>query len=263
MDNNSIAILQDYQSSIESSFRKMDRTSQSFDVSDTSQKNLIINSIKNELATVKINMGLMKMELSNMKEEGNISKWKQIISELQSSYDSHKAEMNKLNNKKNNIMNDPTNIDTKVDMTKMSSQQVMDRGTNILNADRDAINRMKKVVNSDLDTMKDLNVELLSQEERLENADHDLKEIDYSLKRAGKQIKTMARMYATDKLILCLIVFILLAIIAIVIISFVWDEDEGDEKDCFNNGDENNSGFFYNKWNHIILLFLLLISYLV
>ena len=265
MDSNSIAILQDYQSSIDTSFKKIEKSTKDFDVSDQSQQNLIINNFSLELSSAKTNIGLMKMELSNLKEEGNIGKWQEIISDLQSKHDSYKSLLNQMKNKKNKVVDDPLDIDAKVDLSQMSSQQVMDRGDKILNADRDAISRMKKVVNQDLDTMKDVNKELLSQNEKLENADKDLKEIDYSLNRAGKQIKTMAKMYATDKLILCMILCIILVIIAIVIVSFFFDgdEDTNAQHDSFNNGDQSNAGDYYNKLNISIILIMVLFSYLI
>lgn len=237
MDSNSIAILQDYQSSIDTSFKKIDKSTKDFEVSDQSQQNLIINNVSLELSSAKTNIGLMKMELSNLKEEGNIGKWQEIITELNSRHDSYKSLINQMKNKRNKIIDDPLDVDAKVDLSKMTSQEVMNKGDNILNADREAINRMKKVVNQDLDTMKEVNKELLSQNEKLENADKDLKEIDYSLNRAGKQIKTMAKMYATDKLILCMILCIILVIIAIVIVSFFFDGDEeaNSQHDSFNN----------------------------
>ena len=61
----------------------------------------------------------------------------------------------------NNDTNDHLNIDAKVDLSKLTSQQVMDRGDKILNEDKNALNRMKKVLNTDLDTMKNVNKELL------------------------------------------------------------------------------------------------------
>ena len=265
MDSNSMAILQDYQSSIDTSFKKIEKFTKDYQGSDQSQQNLIMNNASMELSNAKTNLGLMKMELSNLKEEGNASKWQGIVSELQKQHDSYKSLLKQMKNKKNNVVDDPLNIDVKVDLSKMSSQQVMDRGDNILNADRDAIARMKKVVNQDLDTMKDVNKELLSQNEKLENANKDLKEIDYSLNRAGKQIRTMAKMYATDKLIMCMIVCILLVIIAIVVVSFFFeggDATSNEQHDSFNNGDKDNSASFFNKWNIAIVLGMILCSYL-
>ena len=232
MNNNSIAILQDYESSIESSFKKMEKSAKSFEGSDQSQQNLIITTLNNELGTAKTNIGLMKMELSNLKEEGNISKWQEIINELQKTHDSFKAQMIQMRNKKNSMNDDPSNLDVRVDMSKMSSQQVMNRGDDLLNADREAISRIKNVVNQDLDTMKEVNKELLSQNE---------------------------------KLIMCMIVCILLVIIAIVVVSLVFGggEDENTQHDSFNNGDKKNSAVFYNKWNIFMFLVLLISSYLV
>ena len=242
MDNNSIAILQDYQSSIETSFKKIERLLNYAAGAELSQQNLAVNNINNEMKAIKGNIGLIKFEIANLKEESNRTKWNEITSQINSRLDSYKERLNELRNGgSNNDTNDHLNIDAKVDLSKLTSQQVMDRGDKILNEDKNALNRMKKVLNTDLDTMKNVNKELLIQNEKLENADNDLKEIDNSLNRAAKQMKTIAKMIATDKLIMCLIGFILLAIIAVVIVFFVLpssNEDGSDQntkQDTFKN----------------------------
>ena len=242
MDNNSIAILQDYQSSIETSFKKIERLLNDAAGAELSQQNLAVNNINNEMKAIKGNIGLIKFEIANLKEESNRTKWNEITSQINSRLDSYKERLNELRNGgSNNDTNDHLNIDAKVDLSKLTSQQAMDRGDKILNEDKNALNRMKKVLNTDLDTMKNVNKELLIQNEKLENADNDLKEIDNSLNRAAKQMKTIAKMIATDKLIMCLIGFILLAIIAVVIVFFVLpssNEDGSDQntkQDTFKN----------------------------
>ena len=241
MDNNSIAILQDYQSSIDFSFKKIERLLNDAAGAELSQQNLAVNNINNEMKAIKGNIGLIKFEIANLKEESNRTKWNEITSQINTRLDSYKSRLDELRNGGSiNDNNDPLNIDAKVDLSKMTSQQVMNRGDKLLNADKEAINRMKKIVYKDLDTMKDVNKELLIQHEKLENADNDLKEIDNSLNRAAKQMKTIAKMIATDKLIMCLIGFILLAIIAVVIIFFVVpskseDGQENPKQDTFKN----------------------------
>jgi hypothetical protein len=239
MDSNSIAILEDYKSAIDASFMKMEKSAKNFDESDQSQQNIILNTLNTDLNSCKTNIGLMKMEVSNLKEEGNINKWQDIISQLQVNHENYSKQILQMKNKRNKVVDDPLSIDVRADLSKMTSQQVMDRGDNILRADREAIDRMKKVVNQDLDTMKEVNKELLNQGEKIDNAQKELKEIDYSLNRAGEQIKTMAKMYATDKLIMCMILCILLVIIAIIIVSFFFDgdDDSNSQHDSFNNGD--------------------------
>ena len=242
MDNNSIAILKDYQSSIENSFKKIERLFYESSEADPSQKNISMNNINSEMKSVKYTIGLIKYEIANLKEESNINKWNEISSQLNARNDKYKLKYDQIKqsqeNINNNIDNDYLNIDVKVDLSKMSSQQVMDRGSKILEQDKNAINRMKKVVYQDLETMKEVNKELVSQHEKLENAEVDLKEIDYSVNRAGKQIKTMAKMYSTDKLIMCMIFCILLVVIAIIVVSLCFDsnaEEENSKQDIFNN----------------------------
>ena len=225
MDNNSIAKLLDYQASIERSFKRIEKMLSEFDSSESSQQNLSLNNMNKELGNIKTNIGLMRMELSNLKEEENTEKWQGILSKLQSQNESFKKQIAEKRNKKNNDLLNSNDIDLKVDLGKMSSQQVMDRGDNILKADKNAIQNMAKVVSGDVDTMKAVNAELKRQGDALDNADKDLKEIDYSLKRAGEQMKTMFKMYATDKLIMCMIVVIVLVIITIIIVSIVGGDD--------------------------------------
>ena len=232
MDNNSIAILQDYQTSIEASFKKIERLLNDAAGAELSQQNLAVNNINNEMKAIKGNIGLIKFEIANLKDESNRTKWNETTSQINTRLDSYKERLDELRNGgNNNDANDPLNIDAKVDLSKLTSQQVMDRGDKILNADKEALNRMKKIVYKDLDTMKNVNQELLIQHEKLENADNDLKEIDNSLNRAAKQMKTIAKMIATDKLIMCLIGFILLAIIAVVIVFFVLPSKNEDGTD--------------------------------
>ena len=262
MDSNSIAILQDYQSSVDISFKKMEKTSKEFDGADTSQQNLAINSLKKEAATVKTNIGLMKMELSNLKEESNVNQWQETITNLQSKYDTFKSKLTQMENQKNNVGDPSLQVDSGVDVKKLTSQQAMQYGDNILASDRNAIKNMKKVVSQDLNTMQEVNRELLSQNEKLENAENDLKEIDYSLNRAGQQIKTMAKMYATDKLVLFMIFMIILIIVAILIINAIWGGDDTNSKtDTFSNGD--NAGNYLGGFNVLNILILCLISYLM
>ena len=263
MDSNSIAILQDYQSSVDISFKKMDKTSKEFEGADTSQQNLAINSLKKEAATVKTNIGLMKMELSNLKEESNVNQWQETITNLQSKYDTFKSKITQMENQKNNVIDPSLQVDSGVDVKKLTSQQAMQYGDNILASDRNAITNMKKVVSQDLNTMQEVNRELLSQNEKLENAENDLKEIDYSLNRAGQQIKTMAKMYATDKLVLFMIFMIILIIVAILIFSAIWggDDDTNSKTDTFNNGD--NAGYYFGGFNVLNILILCLCACLM
>ena len=241
MDNNNIAILKDYQSSIESSFKKIERLFDELSELDPSQKNYSMNNINSEMKSVKYNIDLIKYELVNLKEESNINKWNEILSQINARNDKYKMKYNQIENEKNNnneIDNDYLNIDAKVDLSKMTSQQVIDRGTKILQSDKNAIDRMKKIVYQDLETMKEVNKELVNQHEKLENTEIDFNEIDNSMNRAGKQIKNMAKMYSTDKIIICMIFCILLVVIAIIIISVFFDsesENENTKQDIFNN----------------------------
>lgn len=219
MDHNFVATLKDLQASVERAFGKIKSNLGKFSSKDYSQQVTSMQSLRIEQQGAKTNINLMKMEVENLNEENNKTAWQETISKLQSQLDSYKKEISE----KGQSMKTDTlgEEDIKVDLKGITVQQAFDRGDKILQQDQDAISRIKKVVNEDVDTMKQVNVELNAQSDKLDVVDEDLKEIDYSLKRAGEQIKAMFKIYATDKLIICMIVVIILLIISIIVVAAV------------------------------------------
>ena len=80
-----------------------------------------------------------------------------------------------------------------IDVKKISSKQAMNDGDKIIKHDGEIINNMKEMVDKDLKTMQGVNIELERQHVVLDNVDKDLKDIDYSLKRAGQQIRNILK----------------------------------------------------------------------
>ena len=100
MDNNSVATLQDYQAAVERCFKNMEKEFKEFNGADASRQNLAIGSLSTNLSSVKTNIGLMRMELSNLKDDSNVTKWKDIIQKLQSKNDEYKNKIAQLKNQK-------------------------------------------------------------------------------------------------------------------------------------------------------------------
>lgn len=224
----SIASLKDFKTKIEGILEKVKKNLSKFDTADPSEQRKIPQQNREELSLAQIHLDSMKMEIQSLTTELLQKSWKDTCTQL-------KGEIKKnqeLNNEKETLtrkkdafqddvnVNDPKNSDLTV-------QQAIDKGNRILAEDDKAIKRMVRQVKNDNDLANELKGELAKQEEKLGNVAKDLKEIDYSLKRAGEQLKTMFRMYATDKIILCLIVIIVLVIIAIIIVSAVGGDKEG------------------------------------
>ena len=227
MDKNNLSLLEDYKSSIDNSFKKLDKALKSADRSQ-------VSSLKNELANVKANVNLMKQYVRDLQSQENINKWDDIISKIKSKIKEYDKKIDKVKNSKQSSSQIPVdehlNPDAKVDLNKLNVQQVMNRGDAILNADENAINNMAKIVNKDLDQMKNVNVELNAQQEKLDIVDNDIKEINFSLDRAKKQITNMFKLYAKDKCIVGMIFIIVIIIVVIIIVSACG----GDNKKNFN-----------------------------
>lgn len=180
--------------------------------------NTIIDSLDNRrfVATNENVQRAITDQLSIFKTEKN--KLKQEFSALQNQ---HKSDNNTVSN---------DDIEIKMREGRAQKQELINHGRDILKQDEQALNRIMGRIGETKQIGNNALSELESQNQKLKQVNSDLKEIDYSLNRAGKQLATMFKMYATDKIILCMIVLILLIIIAIIIVAAVG----GDKDNKFN-----------------------------
>ena len=249
MDKNTLSILEDYNASLEDSFKKIDKTIKNADKSDKNKKRAILSSLKQEIANIKSNYGLMKSELNNLLSEENKTNWSETVSKIKPKIKNYEKKIKKFEEEMTQIpmsgqVEDHLDVDAKVDLNQLNAQQVIARGDKILDVDDQAIDNMAKVVYKDVDQMKNVNVELNAQQEKLENVDADLKEMDYSLKRAGKQITNMFKMYSHDRCITGLIIVILIIIVVIIIVAACGGDNEKNfnvPHDIFSSNNKNST----------------------
>ena len=266
MDKDTISLLKDYESSIEKSFKKIDKSILPFIKNDKNKKSLK-SSLKQELEKIEKNIDLMKLEIQNLKDQEEKDLWNEKKSTLKSKFQTYsKMDISKIS-KLNRQKVDHLDPDAKVNHRELTSQQAMDRGDLLVKVDGNIIGRIGRVVNGDIDTIKGTNEELNIQKEKLENVDKDLVEIDYSLNRARNKITSMFKMYSKDKCIICLIVVILIIIVTIIIISACGGDNANNfnvPHDIFssNNKTTNSARYFsraFTFMNIISLIFLYLL----
>ena len=139
----------------------------------------------------------------------------------------------------------------------MNSQQVIDRGDKIVEANDKAIDNIQAHVNKDNEIMAGVNSNLQGQIEKFDKVDSDLKEMDFSVDRAKKKLTSMFKIYASDKCITCMIVAILIIIVVIIIVSACG----GDNKNNFNVPHDifgTNKNSTSNRGNSLIKSFNLI-----
>ena len=96
MDSNSIIILKDYETSFNLSYQKIDKSLKEYREVGQSQQRDLKSEIHYDINNAKLFIRLMKMELPNLKEENNINKWQEIISNISSKYNECKEQLNKM-----------------------------------------------------------------------------------------------------------------------------------------------------------------------
>ena len=257
MDKNSLSVLEDYKSKIEESFKTIDKAIKSIEKVDKNKKITVLDSIKKELPNVNSNYNFMDIEVNNLISEENKNIWKDIVKKIKHQLKTYNKKIKELEKDSSFILDskqveDHLDVNAKVDLKQLNAQQVMDRADMILKEDDKIINNVTKNLYNGLRQMKEVNVQLQEQEEKLDNVNNDLKEMNYSLERARSQITSMFKMYSRDKCITGLIIVILIIIVVIVIVAACGGDNEKNfnvPHDIFNkNSTSSSSGeLIYSK----------------
>ena len=256
-----------YKNSLETSFKKIEKELESANKSNQNKKE-ILDNLRKELEIIEKTYKLMEIELNYLKSEENIEKWKKIKSQLKEKKKDYKKKVDDFDTSNFGLIPDTQNdghlnLDVKIDPKNLNIQQIMERGDKYQDEMDKAINNMLRLVHKGKDTMIDTNQKLNGQQQKLDNINDDLKEINISLDRAKKQITNMFKILSGDKRITCLIITILIIIITIIIVSACGGDNTKNfnvPHDIFfsnNNNTSTNQGEFFDNRNIIKYLFYL------
>ena len=195
MDKNYISALEDTESSLNKKIISIEKYIKEFSSSNSSNQQKILSKIKSEFDSMKTDLKLMKTDIMSLTQNENKTLWQKKYS----SFKSQKEQMeNKINNLKFgsnsnniNIEEDYMNINKKVDLSKLSSEQIMKRGDKILDEDEKSLQNMIKTLNKGKDMIQETKKELYRQMEAMDRMEGDLNETDGSLNRTKKTINYM------------------------------------------------------------------------
>ena len=229
MDNNKIAFLKEYLKSFENSIKNIEKIEKN---KNKENNNIVFNNIiKEEIDKLKKLINQMETEITTLKNEEDKSNWNEIVNKLKKTIKEIKNENLIDNTLEETIENlnqtNENNIDSN---NQLSVKEAIKKGDELSKDNAKTIKNIEKLVHNYIDIMKGINRELDRQIEVIDVTKGDLKEIDISLKNAGKQMKNIYKVISSDKFIKCLIFVIILFIIVIIIISAVG----GDKKKNFN-----------------------------
>ena len=195
MDKNYISALEDTESSINKKIISIEKYIKEFSSSNASNQQKILSKIKIEFDSMKTDLKLMKTDIMSLTQNENKTLWQKKYSSFKSQKEQMENRINNLkfgsNSNNNNIKEDYMDINKKVDLSKLSSEQVMKRGDKILNEDEKSLQNMIKTLNKGKDMIQETKKELYRQMEAMDRMEGDLNETDGSLNRAKKTINYM------------------------------------------------------------------------
>lgn len=192
MDKNYLSALEDTNNSITKKIASIHKYLAQYSSADSNNKQFLLSKINNEFNGVKTDLRLIKADMMNLEQSENKNIWKEKYSNLKMQKEKLENEINKLKSSaKIDESEDYMNIDKKVDLGKLSSEQVMKRGDKILKEDEKSLQNMIKTLSKGREMMQETNKELYKQMESMDRIDGELNEMDGSLNRAKKTISYM------------------------------------------------------------------------
>lgn len=201
-----------------------------------SQIDLLLNQIKNRI-------DLMDNDKNDLNEyDKNI--WKKKIKEINSKYENYLKKCEELKKDKGDGIIDPSDIEESIDHNKLSIEEEYKRGTKILDKDEKILGELIDIVQKDNQTLMVVRENLDNQAGEIDKIDPNLKEIEFSLKRAGLKIREIGIYFAQDKLKKFLIIFIVLMILIIIIVSACGGKEKNNFNlpfDIFSNNNKGNN----------------------
>jgi len=196
MDNNFISALKDTESSFTKKISLIEKYIKEFSLSNSTNQQKLLSKIKLEFDSMKTDLKLMKTDIMNLVQEENRSSWQEKYCSFKSQKEQIENKISKLKIGTNDSSNfkdeeDYMNLNKKVDLNKLSCEQVMKRGDKILEEDDKSLQNMIKTLNKGRDMMKETNKQLYKQMEDMDRINQELNEMDGSLNRTKKTISYM------------------------------------------------------------------------
>ena len=195
MDKNYISALEDTESSLNKKIISIEKYIKEFSSSNSSNQQKILSKIKSEFDSMKTDLKLMKTDIMSLTQNEKKTLWQKKYSSFKSQKELMENKINNLkfgsNSNNINIEEDYMNINKKVDLSKLSSEQVMKRGDKILDEDEKSLQNMIKTLNKGKDMIQETKKELYRQMEAMDRMEGDLIETDGSLNRTKKTINYM------------------------------------------------------------------------
>ena len=196
MDNNFISALKDTESSFTKKISLIEKYINEFSLSNSTNQQKLLSKIKLEFDSMKTDLKLMKTDIMNLVQEGNRSSWQEKYCSFKSQKEQIENKISKLKIGTNDSSNfkdeeDYMNLNKKVDLNKLSCEQVMKRGDKILEEDDKSLQNMIKTLNKGRDMLKETNKQLYKQMEDMDRINQELNEMDGSLNRTKKTISYM------------------------------------------------------------------------
>ena len=212
----------------------------------TSQISLLLEQIKNKI-------DIMDQDKNDLNEYDK-SIWKKKIKEIKSKYENYLKNEELIKNKDDDII-DPSNIEESIDHNKLTIEEEYKRGTKILDKDEKILGELIDIVQKDNQTLMVVRENLENQAGEIDKIDPNLKEMEFSLKRAGLKIRDIGIYLAQDKLKKFLFIFIVLMIIIIIIVSACGGKEKKNFNlpfDIFSTNNKDNNTDIGNAINNII-----------
>lgn len=113
-----------------------------------------------------------------------------------------------------------------VDLEGMSTKQLLATGNQIQDKSLMSIANQKRMINESKDIADATGEALETQKNQMKRIGQDADKIDTTLNRGDANIRTLLRRASSDRIIMCFLVLIILAVVGLLVVEIIYPEQE-------------------------------------
>eukprot|EP01016_Furgasonia_blochmanni_P051680 TRINITY_DN8164_c0_g1_i1.p1 TRINITY_DN8164_c0_g1~~TRINITY_DN8164_c0_g1_i1.p1 ORF type:complete len:311 (+),score=67.27 TRINITY_DN8164_c0_g1_i1:3-935(+) len=215
---NSMADLDDFDKEINGQLDNLKKTIDALSKKDPSQRPAAIAKCQSEVKQINSWIETYELEIGG---SANKKQYQESLKAIKQRYEQLKTELEYKKTEGTAQANLFANKSAARDPREMSSAEVIQLGDNTQKQSGDALTRIQKTVNEGNALADDVQRELAMQEEQIARMTNTVKDTQSILKRTDQLIRYFGRQVMTDKLLMCLLALIVIAIVTIIILKIL------------------------------------------
>jgi SNARE protein len=207
--------IEDFDKDLTDNLDSLQKSIDSINKQDPSKRTKLLNNCQSQVRSIANRIEEYELEIHSLEKNKSIQ-YKASLKNIQERFQRLKSELEFKKAEMNNTGNTLFGAPKPVDLKQMNAVELVELGHKVQEDGLESLGRTAKMVNEANVMADDINLELDKQIEQLQRTTNTVKETQVIIKRANEYIKYFAKQLYTDKILMCLMLLIVIAIVVVV-----------------------------------------------